>query len=76
LVAKRKCCQSAVLLAERLEAALQPERGPVDREHLGVVQEAVEDGCGEHLVAEGLGSATALASAGRLLDKRLHHHVD
>lgn len=43
-----------VLLPQRLEAPLQAERRPVDAEHLGVVQEAIENCRSEHLVAEGL----------------------
>jgi len=40
---------------ECVEAAVEPVARSVDREDLGVVEEAVEDRGGERLVAEGVG---------------------
>ena len=41
--------------AEGVEAAFESVAGAVDGEHLGVVEEPVEDGGGERFVAEGVG---------------------
>src|SRR4051812_44362204 len=42
-------------LAEGFESAFEAEARPVDGQHLGVVEQAIEDGGGEGFVAERVG---------------------
>ena len=49
------CCCRLGALFELVQAAFEPVAGAVDGEHFAVIEEAVDDGGGEHFVAERVG---------------------